>query len=63
MMKIPSCIIDINECQCDCHYNSDIVHMMPCCQTCPVCGQGRIVFMRNHERCHASSDYSKDLEV
>lgn len=28
---------DIDECDCDCHRNKDIMHCVPCCIKCPIC--------------------------
>ncbi len=35
-------------CLCECHENSNIRHIMQCCQTCPTCEQ-RIMFLKFQE--------------
>lgn len=47
------CVIDIDTCNCGCHYSNAVHHIMPCCHTCAVCGAhvrslGR--HMGEHER-------------
>ena len=29
--------INLDKCDCDCHYTKGIMHVMACCWKCPVC--------------------------
>jgi hypothetical protein len=32
------CVIDFDECTCDCHGDMEVAHMVPCCAgRCPMC--------------------------
>lgn len=35
------CVVDLDRCDCSCHYMEGVAHMMPCCYTCPKCGQNK----------------------
>lgn len=37
-------------CECVCHRNPLVVHVMPCCKPCPVCGQRFARGLREHLR-------------
>ena len=31
------CVIDYDECNCDCHKYDGVMHFVPCCDICHVC--------------------------
>ena len=49
---------DIDICDCDCHHNPGVRHCIPCCYSCPNCGeQIRNGCMSAHKRrWHAPSE-------
>lgn len=46
------CVVNLDECYCDCHGVLDVSHVMPCCDgKCPLCGV-YITHMEAHNRRH-----------
>lgn len=53
-----SCQTDFEICTCDCHTDAHVYHVMPCCSTCPYCGENiqRAFYHEHKKRCKNETD-------
>ncbi len=53
------CVIDFNECQCSCHKNNSIKHIMACCFKCPHCGKNTNFITQHIESTHSKEEVER----
>ena len=54
----------VEECNCDCHTNPDIVHCAPCCAECCYCGKRiKMPFFNSHRMEHERNEDEEKLDI
>lgn len=54
------CVVDLEECDCDCHGELNIMHIIPCCTICRYCHKRVSTLIELHEQtCENRDDYIK----
>lgn len=49
------CIVSLNDCDCSCHYMEGVMHCVPCCETCPLCG-ANVKWLDSHLKDHIPTE-------
>ena len=49
-----------DKCDCACHGSSAYMHIIACCETCTICKEDRIKYMRLHNQIYHRDEHLKE---